>query len=148
MMDRIMAAIALHQRGENELARIAMTALWEETGIDGDALHRCTLAHYMADLESDPADALAWNKLALAAAEELVAAGVKDVLGGVSLRSFFPSLHLNLAEDYRLLGDIANAVRHAELARQALEGLSDEGLTAMIRGGVERIEARLAGSSP
>ena len=146
-MDRIMAAIALYQRGESDAARAAMAALWAEVGGDGNPLHRCALAHYMADFEADPADALAWNQRALDAAEELSEAGVKEVLGGVELRSFFPSLHLNLAEDFRLLGDNESAARHARLASKALEGLPDEGLVAMIRGGVERLQARLAEGS-
>ncbi len=143
MMTRILEAIALYQRGDLANGVAAMRDLWAETSGDGDPLHRCALAHYLADLEDDPAKALAWNRIALGAADDLSRMGVEDVLGGVPLQSFFPSLHLNLAEDYRLLGDVTNAARHARLAREALQGLPDQDLTAMIRGGVDRIEQQL-----
>ncbi len=146
MMTRIMEAIGLHQRGENEAAHTQLGALWAEIGADGDPLHRCALAHYVADLQNDPADALTWNRRALDAAEMLRENGVEHVLGSVSLRSFFPSLHLNLAEDYRLLGDNAAAAEQARLARAALAGLPEEGFVAMIRGGIDRIEHSLAGA--
>jgi len=143
MMRRIMAAIDKHQRGENDDARVMMSALWAEIGENGDALHRCTLAHYMADLQSDPHQSMAWNQRALSAAEEMSAERLAATFETLDLRSFFPSLHLNLAEDFRELGDKASAARHLDAARQALDPSIDSGLAAMIRGGIDRLQSRL-----
>ncbi len=40
--------------------------------------------------------------------------------------ALLPSLHLNLAVDYRRLGDDANARRHFDLGRAHLDALSDD----------------------
>lgn len=142
-MPRILEAVALQQRGDNAEARSVLIALWHETE-ENHALERCILAHYLADLETSLEGSLQWNRLALSAAETLRALDVEEVFPGVALRAFFPSLHLNLAEDYRLLGDRISAGRHLAEARAALTGLEDEGLVGMIRGGVERMERTLS----
>jgi len=97
----------------------------------------------LADLQSSAEESLRWNRCALAAAEMLDETIVSEALPGANLRSFYPSLHLNLAEDYRLMGDVEAARHHAREARTALSGTVDEGLVRMIRGGVERIERTL-----
>ncbi|MER7886299.1 hypothetical protein ABTY35_26195 [Streptomyces fimicarius] len=74
VMTRIGQAIMLLHGGDREEARNRFGALWSELGADGDALHRCTLAHYMADTQDDPGDELAWDLRALTAAEGLRAA--------------------------------------------------------------------------
>ncbi|MFF7009510.1 hypothetical protein ACFY9Y_16805 [Streptomyces fimicarius] len=71
VMTRIGQAIMLLHGGDREEARNRFGALWSELGADGDALHRCTLAHYMADTQDDPGDELAWDLRALTAAEGL-----------------------------------------------------------------------------
>ncbi len=58
VMTRIGQAIMLLHGGDREEARNRFGALWSELGADGDALHRCTLAHYMADTQDDPGDEL------------------------------------------------------------------------------------------
>lgn len=112
VMTRIGQAIMLLHGGDREEARNRFGALWSELGADGDALHRCTLAHYMADTQDDPGDELAWDLRALTAAEGLRAAegpGGGEGSGGAraaehrdtpAVRAFYPSLHLNLAADY------------------------------------------------
>ena len=71
MMTRIGQVVMLHHGGDREEARGRFLDLWAEIGEDGDPLHRCTLAHYMADTQDDPSDELAWDLRALSAAEEL-----------------------------------------------------------------------------
>ncbi|MFH9297779.1 hypothetical protein [Streptomyces sp. NPDC017520] len=71
VMTRIGQAIMLLHGGDREEARNRFGALWSELGADGDALHRCTLAHYMADTQDDPGDELAWDLRALTAADGL-----------------------------------------------------------------------------
>ncbi|WP_326696378.1 hypothetical protein OG909_02960 [Streptomyces sp. NBC_01754] len=74
VMTRIGQAVMLLHGGDREEARDRFGILWAEIGEAGDALHRCTLAHYMADAQDDPEDELAWDLRALAAAEGLTEA--------------------------------------------------------------------------
>lgn len=71
VMTRIGQAVILLHAGDREEARNRLGAIWSEIGEEGDDLHRCTLAHYMADAQDDPADELAWDLRALTAAEAL-----------------------------------------------------------------------------
>ncbi|MFD7628115.1 hypothetical protein ACFV7Q_19105 [Streptomyces sp. NPDC059851] len=68
LMTRIGQAVILLHAGDREEARNRLRDLWTELGEDGAGLHRCTLAHYMADAQDDPADELAWDLRALTAA--------------------------------------------------------------------------------
>ncbi|MYS50957.1 hypothetical protein GTW46_12960, partial [Streptomyces sp. SID6013] len=92
---RIGQVVMLHHAGDREEARHRFLALWAEIGERGDPLHRCTLAHYLADTQDDPAEELAWDLRALSAAEELT----EDRLAGrheatSAARALYPSLHL------------------------------------------------------
>lgn len=101
-MTRIGQAVMLLHGGDREEARNRFTVLWTEIGDEGDALHRCTLAHYMADTQDDPADELAWDLRALTAARALADEGAAGDRDALAMRAFYPSLHLNLAADYML----------------------------------------------
>jgi hypothetical protein len=142
-MARIGAALARAQQGDREAARRDLTALWDELGPDGDALHRCTLAHHLADLQEDLREELTWDERALAAASAVTddRAAAAGATGPVA--AFYPSLHLNLAEDHRRLGDPAAARRHLELGRAAAGALPDDGYGTMIRGGLDALAGRL-----
>lgn len=70
VLTRIGQVVMLHHAGDREEARHRFLGLWAELGEHGDPLHRCTLAHYLADTQDDPADELAWDLRALTAAEE------------------------------------------------------------------------------
>ncbi len=144
VMTRIGHAVELGQRGERQNARQLFAELAEQIGPDGDALHRVALAHAMADVQDDARDELAWDLRALQAAdavtdERAAQAGVAGPVAG-----FYPSLHLNLGEDYRRLGDLPAARRHLELGQVAAAVLRDDGYSRMIGGGLERLAARLA----
>jgi hypothetical protein len=58
--------------------------------------------------------------------------------------AFYPSLHLNLGEDYRKLGDLAIARRHLELGRAAAARLGDDPYGSMIRAGLDGLAERLS----
>jgi hypothetical protein len=61
-----------HYRGEREAARRLFTQIWEDIGGEqADPLHRCVLAHAMADVQDDLRQELVWDQRALAAAERL-----------------------------------------------------------------------------
>lgn len=84
MPTRIGQAVMLHRGGDREEARNRLGELWQELGPDGDALHRCTLAHYLADTQDDPADELAWDLRALAAADRAVRERGTAAAGGLA----------------------------------------------------------------
>ena len=148
VMARIGEAIALGQQGRRAEARQLFSAVWAELGPDGDPLHRCTLAHSMADVQDDLSEELAWDQRALEAAESVTdeRAAAAGATGPVA--AFYPSLHLNLGEDHRRLGDPAEARRHLQLGQQAAGTLPDDAYGAMIRDGLEALAQRLGAPGP
>lgn len=83
--------------GSTLSARRKLLGLWSEIGVTGDPLHRYSLAHYLADLYEDPAQALAWDVRALDAADAMTDQRVQEHHAGLRIAGFYPSLHLNLA---------------------------------------------------
>jgi hypothetical protein len=143
IMTRIGEGIELSQRGERGAARDVFSQVWDEIGPNGDALHRCALAHSMADVQDDVRDELVWDLRALEAADSITdeRAQQAGVAGPVS--GFYPSLHLNLGEAYRKLGDLDRARDHVELGRAAAGALGDDGYGQMVRGGLDRLASRI-----
>lgn len=154
VMTRIGQAVMLLHGGDREEARNRFGLLWSELGADGDALHRCTLAHYMADTQDDPGDELAWDLRALTAAEGLsgdLPDGHRDSL---AVQALCPSLHLNLAADYLKLQRPDAARIHLRQARDAADRLEGGGSGAQgaysgydggVRAAIERLELRMRG---
>ena len=144
-MTRIGEAIALGQQGQRAEARAAFDGIWADVGDGGEPLHRLTVAHHMADVQDDPRDELVWDLRALEAADSVsdAAAAAAGATGPVA--AFYPSLHLNLGEDYRKLGDLAAARRHLDLGRQAVSLLGDDPYGAMIKAGLDGLAERLTG---
>ncbi|MEU0527482.1 hypothetical protein [Streptomyces niveus] len=122
VLTRIGQAVMLLHGGDREEARNRFGELWTEIGESGDPLHRCTLAHYMADTQDDPCDELAWDLRALTAAE-----GPAPARASPAVRAFYPSLHLNLAADYVKLRRPDAARLHLSRARAAVNALGDDG---------------------
>ncbi|MEU6140891.1 hypothetical protein ABZ848_11075 [Streptomyces sp. NPDC047081] len=160
VMTRIGQVVILHHAGDREEARHRFLALWAEIGEHGDPLHRCTLAHYMADTQDDPSDELAWDLRALTAAEELTderlaaheGAWAEGAVGGeggglregaVAVRALYPSLHLNLAADYVKLSRVGAARTHLRRARESAEALGDDPYGDGVRAAIRRLELRL-----
>jgi hypothetical protein len=148
MSTRIGQAVILLHGGDREEARNRFAALWEEIGDAGPPLHRCTLAHYMADTQDDPEDELAWDLRALRAADSLVPPySSPDTAGGDpavrSLRGLYPSLHLNLAADYHRLGEHQLARGHLGRAREAARALADDAYGDGVRAAIARLGQRL-----
>ncbi|MFJ9632697.1 hypothetical protein ACIRU8_33835 [Streptomyces sp. NPDC101175] len=146
LLTRIGQVVMLHHGGDREEARERLLGLWAELGEDGDPLHRCTLAHYLADTQDDPSDELAWDLRALSAADELTdgrAPGDTGRQGASAVRAFYPSLHLNLAADYVKLGRSDAARTHLRRARGACAVLTDDGYGNGVRAAIGRLELRL-----
>ncbi|MFD6416263.1 hypothetical protein [Streptomyces sp. NPDC060194] len=143
VMTRIgQTAILLHA-GDREEARTRFAALWAELGEDGDPLHRCTLAHYMADTQDDPLAELEWDLRALTAADLLTDARVARPDGSIAVRGLYPSLHLNLAADYDRLDRPDHAREHLRAARAVIDTLGDDAYGDGVRGAISRMELRL-----
>ncbi|MGX1807150.1 hypothetical protein ACWIGI_15665 [Nocardia sp. NPDC055321] len=146
-MDAINAAVILGRTGEPARAREQLAALWDSVGADGDALHRVTIGHFLADLHDHPADALTWDVRALDAADALTDARAREHHSTLQVSGFYPSLHLNLADNYRRLGAFDTARRHLAAARERLDVLDDDGYGSVVRAGVENVSRALAEES-
>ena len=146
--DPVMAEIAQvvdrGQTGAAAEARERFALLWERLGPRGDPLHRCALAHYAADVQEELAEELRWDLRALEAADELTDERARQHHGSLTAAGFYPSLHLNLADVHRRLGDPARAREHLDRAEEAVDALGDDGYGRMIRQGIARCAARLA----
>ncbi|MER7418351.1 hypothetical protein ABT346_16470 [Micromonospora peucetia] len=141
--DEVMASIGhaleLGQAGDRAAARDALTELWHRIGDTGDALHRCTIAHHLADLQDSVADELRWDRRALAAVTDLRNERVQQHDVSLRVRAFLPTLHLNLADGYRRAGDGERARHHLTVASPLAVELPDDGYGAMIRDGFARV---------
>lgn len=146
-MARIVAAIEQGRAGDTSGARAELGLLWEEIGPGGDPLHRCTLAHFMADLQDDDRDELTWDERALDAATALTDARAQEYHSSLQARALLPSLHLNLADDHRRLGAADRAREHLAAARVSLPDLPEDGYGTLIRSGFDHVAAALEAGS-
>jgi hypothetical protein len=127
-LEEITAAVSLGQAGDREAARAQLTALWD--AVD-DRQTRCAIAHYLADVQDETEDELAWDLRALDMVED---------------QQWLPSLHLNLADDYRRLSDTVRAEEHLQLARKHLHLLPADSYGELIRSAIDHVtEALTAG---
>ncbi|MBY6687203.1 hypothetical protein HQ305_16715 [Rhodococcus sp. BP-149] len=143
-MNAIAAAVTEGRGGDVGEARRQLLALWQDIGVDGDPLHRCSLAHYLADLYEDPAQALTWDVRALDAAHAVSEKRAQDHHAGLNVAGFFPSLHLNLADNYCKLGSFNAAREHIESAKECSSTLADDPYGDLIRGAIGRVDAAIS----
>jgi hypothetical protein len=143
VMVRIGEAIELARAGHGDVARPRFAEIWNEIGPEGDPFHRCTLAHFAADVQPDVKAELMWDLRALAAADEVTDERAQRYHSSLSVAGFYPSLHLNLADVYRRLGEHEKAREHIGRAQAAVDVLTDDGYGRMIRQGIARTAAQL-----
>lgn len=133
-----------HHRGEREAARLLFAQIWDEIGGEqGDPLHVCVLAHAMADVQDDVNQELVWDQRALAAADLLTDARVAQAGVALPVAGLYPSLHLNLSECYRKLGDLGRAREHLQRAQAGIGELGDDEYARLIKGGLDRLAQQL-----
>lgn len=142
-MEMIGRAVEHGRAGDVDTARRQLTCLWNEVGPSGDPFHRCTLAHYLADLCDHPAEALIWDIRALDAADSLSDERAQAHHKSLQVASFYPSLHLNIADNLRRLSAFDAAQEHICAAEERSEALSDDGYGRMIRTAVEEVGAAI-----
>jgi tetratricopeptide (TPR) repeat protein len=142
---RIGQAVELHHyQGQREAAREEFVQIWEDIGGEqGDPLHVCVLAHAMADVQDDVHQELVWDQRALAAADLLTEERVAQAGVSLPVAGLYPSLHLNLGECYRKLGDLGRAREHLQQAQASIGALGDDGYGRLIRAGLEQLAQRL-----
>ncbi|MER5550438.1 hypothetical protein ABT001_01885 [Streptomyces sp. NPDC002793] len=138
-MEAIGRAVTRGRSGDAPAARRELLDLWSTIGVTGDPLHRCTLAHHLADLHEDPAQALAWDIRALDATDAVTEQRVQDHHAGLHVAGFYPSLHLNLADDYRRLGSFEAATGHIEAARTHAPSLPQDSYGDLLRAAVGEV---------
>jgi hypothetical protein len=142
-MKPILDAVAILHKGERERARALLLQLWEELSPKGEPLQISTMAHFLADTETDVVSELEWDLRALEAATGGDGAEDREVLGS-ELASFLPSLQLSVGDSYRRLGDLERARRHVGFAANRIAILPDDAYGKLIRGGLRRLQAALA----
>ncbi|MER7604992.1 hypothetical protein [Nocardioides sp. NPDC127503] len=143
-MDAITTAVTLGHEGETARARQELLAIWEDLGVLGDPLHRCTLAHYLADLQSDPAAALIWDVRALDAAGALTDQRAGEHHAGLQVDGFYPSLHLNIADNLRRLGAFEAAAEQISRAEERVAALPPGPYGDMIRAAIGGVSDAIA----
>ncbi len=147
ILAEIGTAVALGRSGHGADARAALEALWSRIGPEADPFHRCTLAHYLADLQPDPETELDWDERALAAVDELTTERLAQAHPGFSVPGFLPSLHLNLADVHRRLSHPDQARAHLALAMEFSTVLTDDAYGKLVRAGLEQVSEALAAGS-
>ncbi|WP_326834715.1 ClpX C4-type zinc finger protein [Amycolatopsis rhabdoformis] len=142
--DPVLATIAQVQQlalsGEREQAKAAYEQLWPRVE-HGRPLHRLSVAHYLADLQDDPAAELRWDERALAAAAE-VGPHHEDAAAVAPLRA---SLHVNTAAALAKAGRGDEARHRLAAARLAEADLPDDGYGRLVRGRIDSVAAELDG---
>ena len=136
VMEQIRKAQELSVAGDEAGARAALERLW---GTTDDALHRCTIAHYLADLQSSVEDELRWDELALEAFPDLSDERTRAFDDSWRARAFRPSLHLNLADVHRRAGHDKQARHFLGEATAALDELPADDYGAMIRDALSKV---------
>lgn len=133
-----------HDQGQREAARQLFAEIWNEIGGEnGDPLHVCVLAHAMADVQDDVRQELVWDQRALAAADLITDERAAQAGVALPVAGLYPSLHLNLGECYRKLGDLDRAREHLQQAQATIGALGDDGYGQLIKGGLERLAEQL-----
>ena len=139
IMEAITAAVLLGRDGDNESARHDLLDIWKQIGVTGDPFHRCTLAHYLADLYDDPAAALIWDVRALDAADIVTDDRAQRYHASLHVAGFYPSLYVNIADNLRRLGSFDAATEHVDSAKKHTASLNDDAYGEMIRAAITEV---------
>jgi hypothetical protein len=93
----------------------------------------------MADVQVDVRGEVIWDHRALAAAALISDARIVQAGVPLPVAALCPSLHLNLSECYRKLGDVARAREHLQQAQATIGALGDDAYGRLIRDGLEKV---------
>jgi hypothetical protein len=126
------AGMQAEGRGNAEEARRLFALAWSEST---NAFEGCVAAHYLARHQPNQVECLSWNLKALELARM-----VEDG----STTGYLPSLLLNVAHSYEMLGDFIEAGKRYREAGTAAIGLVDDGYGRFVRIGIESGLQRIA----
>jgi hypothetical protein len=124
-------------------SRVLLLELWERLSPAGDPVQICSMAHALADTESDAAAELEWDLRSLEGAAGSRAAADRDPLSA-DVAGLLPSIHLSVAEGYRNVGDLERARLHVRAGENRIGLLPDDAYGRLIRGGLRRLQGLLA----
>lgn len=145
LYSEIAVAVATGLSGERSCSRALLEGLWPRAVADGDAFHRCVIAHYLADVQDRVADELAWDLRSLAEVDDIGPDRASAVHPSMSPDGFRPSLHLNVADALRRLGRIEEARAHNASAQAAAGALRADAYGAYTRAAIARQARALGG---
>jgi hypothetical protein len=128
-----MEGMEAEARGKMSDARALFQRAWSASQDDYEA---CVAAHFLARHQESPRATFDWNREALRRAE---------AVGDDRARSFYSSLHLNLAHSYETLGDKTEANAHYRMAAGKLSDVPEGPYKDVVRDGIERGVKRLEG---
>jgi hypothetical protein len=134
-------AVTIAQTGDPDEGRRRLLECWEGT-TEADHAQRCVVAHYLADLQDDLDEELAWDERALDELPHVVDSDLAP-LGITSAAGLAPSLHLNLGDGYLRRGDVDRARHHLDEGMATVHVLPDDPYGTMVRGGFDRLAARI-----
>lgn len=137
----VAAAIAQAHTAERATAARTLENCWNACMPDDHAL-RCIIAHYLADLQADPAAELMWDQRALDAHGKVVDSDLRR-FGLTSAEQLLPSLHLNLGDAWLRAGDPIRAARHLCQGQSAQHALGDDPYGRMISNGLAALADRI-----
>lgn len=144
MLERVRSAFRLFCRAERTEGRRQLEAVWTELESGDHPYVRCVAAHYLADTEEDLHKALEWDLRALKVAQSIDTGKGQDAHpSAAAVRAFYPSLHLNLADDYRKLGEFDKARHHVDLGNEMSGALGLDAYGQSVRAGLVRVDAQI-----
>jgi tetratricopeptide (TPR) repeat protein len=117
--------------GDLERAASQFEKAWSEASTDWE---KCVSAHYLARQQKSPQATLHWNEECLRYA---------DAVGDESVAGFYPSLYLNIAHSYEILGNRDLAIEGYQNAGRLLRTLPPGPYADMVQDGVSRGLARM-----
>lgn len=139
--EEITAAIGVALGGEKAAGWQQLMQCWAETA-EKDRAQRCVLAHFLADLQTELDQEIAWDRTGLEE-HSFLEDGDLTAVGIPSARGMAPSLHLNLGEGYLRRGELGKARDHLQQGLLACEALPPEGYGTMIRSGLHGLAQRI-----
>lgn len=140
--EQIINGVGVALGGDAERGRQLLRECWDGTD-EVDHPKRCVLAHYLADLEDALDREVRWDESALASYRhvepaDLAMIGIPDAAG------LAPSLHLNLGDGYLRQDRLDEAQAQVAAGQLGVGALGSDGYGAMIRGGLEKLQERIA----
>lgn len=141
----ITEAVGVALNGDKTRGADMLAACWNGTA-DEDHGQRCVISHYLADLQDDLVDEVAWDERALVEYTQVDDADLAQI-GISSASGMAPSLHLNLGDGYLRQGRLDDARAQLDAGLGRVQTLAQDGYGAMIRKGLSGLKDRVEETS-